>query len=197
MYWVLDAIMVLLFAAALLLGYRRGFVNMLATTISVILLVAFTVAGAAGLWVLFYKVGAVNGLGYMLISVFGETNSLFAAIGLESFDVCQMVSAVILLILAFIVSGAIFVAVSWGVKKLCYKIPHKGVFGIITGTLGAAVYAALVLAVFWGVTALFYALAQKGGEFSIQMCEFFESCSISGWLFKINPLNELLAGFIA
>lgn len=197
MYWLLDVLMILLIVAALLLGYRRGIVNMLATTFAVLLLLVFGIAGAAGFLLLLYKVGAVDNLGYMLLNVFGETNSLFSLIGITSFDVCQIVSALILFLLAAVISGAIFVAAGWGLKKLCDKIPNNGVFGIISGSLGAIIYLAIVLAFFWAITGLFYALAQNGGAFSQDLCNFFESCQVSGWLFKINPIKELFAQMFA
>ncbi len=195
MYWILDVIVILLTLIAIICGYKRGIVDMLATFISVILLFALAIVGGAGFLLLFYKLNVVDNFAYAWISVLGETNSLFSLLNMTSFDVCQIISALILFIIGLIISAVIFVYLGKLLRTVYDKIPHTGVFGVVCGVLGSVVYLALVYGVLLAAFGSIHALSGKGNEFFMRIDEFLRSCTISGWLYDINPFNEMFAGF--
>ncbi len=197
MYWILDVIVILLTLIAIICGYKRGIVDMLATLISVILLFALAIVGGAGFLLLFYKLNVVDNFAYAWISILGETNSLFSLLNMSSFDVCQIISALCFLIIGLIISAVIFVYLGKLLRSLYDKIPHVGVFGVISGVLGAIVYLAIVFGVLLAVFGVIHALNDKGNEFFMRLDEFLRSCTLSGWLYDINPFNGLFADLFA
>lgn len=195
MYWVLDAIFVLLVLIAIICGYKRGGVNMLFTTLGVLLLFALAIAGGAGFLLLFYKLGVVDNFAYTLIAVLGETNSLFTLLNMTSFDVCQILSAVIFLIIGLIISAVICSALSKLLKRFYDFLGTKarrGFYGVFAGVLGVIIYLALVVGIFLGVFALIANFSAQGKEFWVCIEEFIRSCTICGWLYEINPLAGLI-----
>lgn len=196
MYWILDVLVVLFAVIVAICGYKRGLADAISTTLFVILLFVLALAGAAGFVLLLYKVGAVNDFAYAFLGVLGETNSLFSMLGLTAFDVAQSLAAVVFFILGCIISTILVSLLSKAVRNLIKRIPHTGVFGVIMGVLGLILYLALYLGVMLALFGLVNALSAKNVEFFVRIGECLESCPICGWLYKINPLNSVFAGFI-
>lgn len=197
MYWILDVIVILLTLIAIICGYKRGIVDMFATLVSVILLFALAIVGGAGFLLLFYKLNVVDNFAYAWISVLGETNSLFSLLNMSSFDVCQIISALCFLIIGLIISAVIFIYLGKLLRSLYDKIPHGGVFGVISGVLGSIVYLAILFVVLLAAFGAIHALSDKGNEFFMRLDEFLRSCTLSGWLYDINPFNGLFADLFA
>lgn len=194
MYWLLDSLVLLFAVVVAICGYRKGIVDALLSLLGAIILFALAVAGGAGILLLFYKVGAVNDLAYALLSVTGETNSLFQLLGMTAFDVCQLLSAVVFLILGLIVSSVAFIYLGKAFRLLLNKIPHEGVFGVISGVLGIILYLAIYFGVIIAVFGLIKSGATKEVDFFSRVGEFIKSCQICGWLYKINPLGDAFVG---
>ncbi len=193
MYWIIDALVVLFAVFVAIRGYKRGLVDSILSVLCTVILFALAVVGGPLFLLLLYKVGAVNDFAYALLSVIGETNSLFQLMDVTAFDVCQMLAALIFVIIGWIISTVIFVYVGKGVRALLDKIPSKGVYGGITGVLGMIFYLVLYLGVIMLVLALINMGATKENEFFVRINEFIRSCQICGWISKINPLNGLFA----
>ena len=111
MHWVLDILIVVILAAALFLGYKKGLLGMATGVLAVILMLALTLVGIAGFLLLFYKLGVIDNLAYLLVQgPIGETNMIFEMIQFTSYDVCQILAAVILAFISFILSKSVLKA---------------------------------------------------------------------------------------
>lgn len=197
MYWLLDIIVVLLAVIAIICGYRRGILDMLATTLSVVILFALAIAGGAGFLLLFYKLNVVDNFAYILINGLGETNAIFNMFNMTSFDICQLLSALLLLILGVIISTIICVLIARLLRNVYDKLPDRGPVGVISSILGVLVYLVILFGVLLAVFAVINTLSANGNEFFYGFDEFLRSCTICGWLYEINPLNALFASLFA
>lgn len=191
MYWILDVLVLLFLGLAIFFGYKRGFVKAAVMFLAVLLLAVVAIALGVGFLLLCYKVGGVNNFAYALLDVFGETNGLFGMLGLQSFDVCQLVSAILFLIFGLIIGVVVVVILGKLLHKLIDKIPSKGAFGIVTGVLGAILYVVLLLALIFAILGITYGFSAHGRPFSSKVQELYDSCAVVGFLSKINPLNGL------
>lgn len=197
MYWLLDIAVVLLLVLFAIWGFRRGLANKLLAIIAVLLLIVVGVALGPVFLLLFYKVGGLAGLSYAFLSLIGETNSLFQLMNITSAQVSEILAAFILLVIGWIIGGIIATSLYRLVRKGIDAIPSgKGVFGIINGILGLILYVAFYAAILLAVFALVSVLANKDEpiEFFQRIGMFIDSCSISGLIYRINPLVSLLGG---
>ena len=193
MHWVLDILIVVLLAAALFLGYKKGLLGMATGVLAVILMLALTLVGIAGFLLLCYKLGVIDSLAYLLIQgPIGETNMIFEIVNFTSYDVCQILATIILALISFVLSYFLVIYLFKGIKALLDKIERQGVFEIVDGTLGLVVNAVIVLGVIWAIFGLVYAISYNGdGVFVGGIDRVFRAGKITRWFYEINPLNDL------
>ncbi|MBR6688367.1 MAG: hypothetical protein IKL77_06425 [Clostridia bacterium] len=199
MHWVLDILIVVILAAALFLGYKKGLLGMATGVLAVILMLALTLVGIAGFLLLFYKLGVIDNLAYLLVQgPIGETNLIFEKLQFTSYDVCQILAAVILAFISFILSYFLVIYLFKGIKALMDNIERQGVFEVVDGTLGLVVNAVIVLGITWAVLGLVYAISYNGdGVFIGGIDRVFRAGTITRWFYEINPLNDLFISLFA
>lgn len=198
MYWVLDIFVILFLITTIYFGWRRGFVKILGGVIGGILLVVLAIAMGFGFLLLFFKLGAINNMAYGLLGLIGETNSLFSLLGVSSYDVCEILSAVLILIIGLILSTIICTYIGKIFKNIAnnsfYGKEHRPTFfRILNKILGVILYLALYAVLVLGLLAVVKALADSGVAVFVSFDEFLRSCTVTGWIYSINPLNGLIS----
>lgn len=199
MYWLLDVFVILFLILFAIWGFRKGIVNKLAAIIAVILLFALAIVIGVGFLLLVYKLGGVAGFAYALLSVIGETNTLFSLMGITSAQVCEILSALAFVIVGLCLGTFVSVMLDKLLKKAIKAIPTgKGVFGAINSVLGLVLYVAFFSAIVLGLFAVISIFANKSEpvEFCQRIGEFISSSSLCGLIYEYNPLVGLLSGLL-
>ena len=181
MYWLLDVAIVALFVLVFVEGFRKGIFGMLLGVGAFFLRFIYTILVAAIVVAIFQFTGLVDALTVPLAKGLGESSLYDTA----------MVANILALAIFFVIGITVAIITLFFIVKAVRKhVILKGsqpfvvsrIFGII---VGEAVYCAFLLVVFGFI----HGVVEAGGLPAT--FELITACPISGFIYRINPLNPV------
>ncbi len=194
MYILLDIAVVVLLIIAVWRGLKKGFFNTSYGFIGALLVIAFSAVFAVILTIGLYKLGITTQMQYGFINLIGETNGLFKLLNVTSEQIAYWLALAVVFIVLFILCYIVMLLLNKSFLGLMEDCRDNKVFMVIDSTIGLIINLALVVVLVLGLYAIVYSLN------SINMLTSFDevirACPLSGLIYKVNPLNEIIKGFL-
>lgn len=185
MYWLVDVVVILLLVLTVVGSIRAGITGMIGGIIAFLLRIVFVVAFTAGFLYLFQITGVVDALSLAFLRLIGNSGIY------PSETVCDVFSLISLGVLSFVVAYLLTLVIYKIFGKLFSKIHLTGGFGVASKVIGCVVGVCLYVGVVACVFAGIHAFAEAG---SFQAAdEVMRANIISGFLYRVNPLNSLFS----
>ena len=183
MYWILDVVVLLLLALTVFGSIKAGITGMVGGVFRFVLRVALIIALMAVFLFLFHVFGIIDALSAAFLRIVGNSGFYTSQYVCDGFAIA--VFALLSFVLAYIIVLLLFKAVG----ALFSNVHLHGAANVISKVIGCIVGVGLYVGVIACVFGCIHSFADAGSMLAAD--EVLRANVISGFVYKINPLNSV------